>query len=134
MKYVEHMKGDFMTELERCALMGDKLAQKECADKLIALRCPICNLSVEAWENTYLHHGAVECTICGLRIDADTLYDAIKIWNKRPVPPTGYCKDCEYWSGDQSNKEAACKLSKGIMDQFNHCRDYKPRRTKDGIM
>lgn len=82
-----------MTELERCALLGDRKAQEECTRQGILLPCPLCgntNIRTSNW-------GMWRCWCPECRAKSDDCLrerDAIKQWNTRPALPIGRCKDC----------------------------------------
>ena len=50
----------------------------------IPSNCPCCNGRAETFHSDYqsnLH--SVRCTVCGLRMDATELSDAVRRWNRR---------------------------------------------------
>jgi len=95
-----------VTDLERRALLGDAEAQRECTEKGIVLRCPLCGSiytqvrhmgwsePAQAFEAGYRG----ECTVCHAVSGAHTTEkEALADWNRRPAPPIGRCKDCANW-------------------------------------
>lgn len=98
-----------MTDLERCALLGDAEAQRECTEKGIVLACPVCGESVavhgpEDWEPTFQDPDSggepywFECE-CGLAFGTSyyEFKQALALWNTRPAPPIGRCGECANW-------------------------------------
>ena len=82
------------TNLERRALLGDWQAQEECARQGIALPCPCCGEPMVK-EAGWFYHPNVMC-ILGLKSFRITDTDLLSMWNRRPAPPIGQCKDCAY--------------------------------------
>ena len=95
-----------MTELERKALMGDRVAKKECTEKRIALPCPFCGCEERDMIGLSVSHDQYyySCEACGCNgpivFDSDSCdypeYDALAAWNRRPAPPIGRCWECSY--------------------------------------
>ena len=82
-------------ELIRRALMGDQEAQKECTEKGIVLPCPCCGRSMEMVSNGFAHTNT-KC-ILNLRYFKFTDTELISLWNTRPAPPVGRCRDCKFY-------------------------------------
>lgn len=91
-------------ELIRRALMGEKQAQEECAEKEIALPCPLCGDDVTITEIPAHKHCIVnlpeygggcfiECDNCTYAISGDDVMDALRTHNARPAPPIGKLAD-----------------------------------------
>lgn len=94
-----------MTDIERRALLGDTEAQRECTEKGIVLRCPLCGSiytqvrhmgwsePAQAFEAGYRG----ECTVCHAVSGAHTTEkEALADWNRRPAPPIGRCGECKH--------------------------------------
>lgn len=82
-------------ELIRRALMGDQEAQKECTEKGIVMPCPCCGRSMEMVSNGFAHTNT-KC-ILNLRYFKFTDTELISLWNTRPAPPVGRCRDCKFY-------------------------------------
>lgn len=82
-------------ELIRRALLGDQEAQKECTEKGIVLPCPCCGRSMEMVSNGFAHTNT-KC-ILNLRYFKFTDTELISLWNTRPAPPVGTCRDCKFY-------------------------------------
>ena len=88
-----------MTELERRALMGDPVAQRECTEKGVLLPCPLCG------GRAMIEYGTVEpfeysvfCGDCGVMpTTSEDEQVAGLAWNTRPAPPIGRCVDCIHY-------------------------------------
>lgn len=102
-------------ELIRKSLMGDREAQEECAEKGIALPCPLCGDDVTITEIPAHKHCIVnlpeygggcfiECDNCTYAISGDDVMDALRTHNARPAPPIGRCKDC-VWSREPTKED-----------------------------
>ena len=81
-----------MLDLERRALLGDKKAQEECTRQGIVLPCPCCGQTMIK-DDSWICHPNVKC-ILGLQSFKVTDTELISLWNTRPAPPVGMCKDC----------------------------------------
>ena len=131
-----------MTNLERRALLGDRQAQEECTRRGIVLGCPICGESVavhgpEDWEPTFHDPDSggdpywFECE-CGLAFGT-SFYEfkqALALWNTRPAPPIGRCRECAYW--DKNTGECAAAADTEVAyhkytDPDFFCGDFKPK-------
>lgn len=77
-----------MTDLERCALLGDKQAQEECTEKGLLLPCPFCggNAMVE-YDAIAPFEYSVCCGDCGVQrgLSEDEKV-AKREWNTRSTP------------------------------------------------
>lgn len=130
-----------MIELERLALMGDRQAQKECTRHGIVLPCPKCGskwtqVRHMGWPGPAAFRAGYrgECTDCHIVTDAyQTEQEALSDWNTRSGLFIEKCKNCEHWRGDPNDPDAICGLSDGVMESFNCCRDFEPRRLKNEI-
>lgn len=119
-----------MTDLERRALLGDAEAQLECAEKGIVLGCPCCG--VGAQEITYCANTRFICEKCGTtQIGNFSTYDeALSIWNMRPAPPIGRCKECSNWDKNTGECEAAADIEVAYhkyTDPDFFCGDFEPK-------
>lgn len=86
-----------MTELERQALLGSAEAQKQCTEHGIILPCPWCGCDERDMIGLSVYHEQYfySCEACGCNgpivFDNDNCdypqYDALKLWNTRPVSP-----------------------------------------------
>lgn len=83
-----------MKTIEYRALMGDKEAQMECTQQGIALPCPCCEAPMEK-KSGWFYHSNVRC-ILGLQAFKISDKDCLDLWNRRPAPPIGRCKDCKH--------------------------------------
>lgn len=84
-------------ELERRALLGDKAAQAKCVWKEIAVPCQ-CGEKPIVFREHIKREYIVICPKCGMNTGGcSTLTLALAIWNNRPEPPIGRCKDCGNW-------------------------------------
>ena len=103
-----------MTEkdLIRRAIMGDKKAQKECTAKGIMLPCPFCGGKATMQQDiTGRESYHVVCSnvkdmcnlIAGLPMWSESEEDALKVWNTRPAPPVGRCRECKCWRRNGSD-------------------------------
>lgn len=118
-------------ELIRCALMGDKQAQEECAEKGIALPCPLCGDDVTITEIPAHKHCIVnlpeygggcfiECDNCTYAISGDDVMDALRTHNARPAPPIGRCGECKNWSEGDCYRQELTKAD-------DYCSYFEPR-------
>lgn len=85
-----------MDDLERRALLGDRQAQDECTRQGIALPCPFCGKQVKRSVSGMLFY-CPECRFHKLFHSYEVnKEEALFIWNHRPAPPIGKCKDCKH--------------------------------------
>ena len=87
-----------LTEIERKALLGDKEAQRECAEKEILLPCPFCGRTVKIEEIQEIQSFQILCTNCPTNYGRKWYYkkeELIEKWNTRPAPPIGRCGECK---------------------------------------
>lgn len=109
-------------ELIRKSLMGDREAQEECAEKGIALPCPLCGDDVTITEIPAHKHCIVnlpeygggcfiECDNCTYAISGDDVMDALRTHNARPAPPIGRCGECKHCVGVRKNQALRCTLN-----------------------
>lgn len=109
-------------ELIRKSLMGDREAQEECAEKGIALPCPLCGDDVTITEIPAHKHCIVnlpeygggcfiECDNCTYAISGDDVMDALRTHNARPAPPIGRCGECRHCVGVGKNQALRCTLN-----------------------
>lgn len=109
-------------ELIRKSLMGDREAQEECAEKGIALPCPLCGDDVTITEIPAHKHCIVnlpeygggcfiECDNCTYAISGDDVMDALRTHNARPAPPIGRCGECKHCVGVGKNQALRCTLN-----------------------
>lgn len=80
-------------DLKCRALLGDQEAQEECTWQGIVLPCPLCGKQVKRSVSGMLFY----CPEChchtAFHSDAVSKEEALFIWNRRPAPPIGRCKD-----------------------------------------
>lgn len=106
-----------MTELERNALMGNAVAQKECTEKGILLPCPFCG-------GTGIDQGVVssgilkgsyyfQCEDCGCEITVNASEHLLSAWNTRAAPPIGRCGECL--------KKSLCSIYRDTKDDAGFC-------------
>lgn len=102
-----------MDNLVRKALLGDREAQRECTEKGILLPCPLCGgkatmqQDITGRESYHVVCSSVKdmCNlIAGLPMWSESEEDALKVWNTRPAPPIGRCKDC-VWSREPTKED-----------------------------
>lgn len=105
-------------DLERRALLGDREAQKECTRQGVALSCPCCGSPMEKRDGWFYHSREV----CFLGICCFRATDAkrIALWNRRPAPPIGRCKDCKNQGTGDSD---ICHS--GLSEEF--CSGFEPK-------
>lgn len=85
-----------MPDLERRALLGDRLAQEECTRQGIALPCPLCGKQVKRSVSGRLFY-CPECRFHKLFHSYEVnKEEALFIWNHRPASPICSCKECAY--------------------------------------
>lgn len=107
-----------MNKLERRALLGDKQAQEECTRRGIALQCPCCGEKVEAIMNgQYVYHVKASCL-------AGSRFISLSVWNDRPAPPIGRCKDC----AERNNGDGDLCFH-GSDDDF--CSGFRPKEEEE---
>lgn len=127
-------------ELIRKSLMGDREAQEECAEKGIALPCPLCGDDVTITEIPAHKHCIVnlpeygggcfiECDNCTYAISGDDVMDALRTHNARPAPPIGRCSVCKRQKIRGQN--LFCYV-KDIVRSDGFCDWFEPRGNKDG--
>ena len=128
-------------ELIRRAIMGDKKAQKECTAKGIMLPCPFCGGKATMQQDiTGRESYHVVCSnvkdmcnlIAGLPMWSESEEDALKVWNTRPAPPVGRCRECKCWRRNGSDWGSCSKWYTEdkvqafmLVDDF--CSNFKPR-------
>ena len=109
-----------MDDLERRALLGDRQAQDECTRQGIALPCPICHNPVKVSVSKMLY----VCASCHITVSFNSFYvkpeDTLRIWNRRPAPLIGRCKDCKHQGTGDSD---ICHS--GMDDEF--CSGFDPK-------
>lgn len=106
-------------ELIRRALMGEKQAQEECAEKGIVLPCPFCGNENNIISNWGMFR--VWCPHCKAKSeDTLTTRDALKSWNTRPAPPIGRCGECKNWSEGDCYRQELTKAD-------DYCSYFEPR-------
>lgn len=117
-----------MNDLERRALLGDKQAQRECTEKGIVLHCPCCGEKMEKEGRTFFHKN-IRC-ILNLVSFYETDAYLIALWNTRPAPPIGRCKDCKYYpyARVETGGFVYCPQSEmQIEDENTFCSSFEPR-------
>ena len=119
-------------ELIRKSLMGDREAQEECAEKGIALPCPLCGGKATMQQDiTGRESYHVACSnvkdmcnlIAGLPMWSESEEDALKVWNTRPTPPIGRCGECKNWSEGDCYRQELTKAD-------DYCSYFEPREDK----
>ena len=128
-------------ELIRRAIMGDKKAQKECTAKGIMLPCPFCGGKATMQQDiTGRESYHVVCSnvkdmcnlIAGLPMWSESEEDALKVWNTRPAPPVGRCRECKCWGRNGSDWGSCSKWYtedkvQAFMLEDDFCSNFKPR-------
>ena len=130
-------------ELIRKSLMGDREAQEECAEKGIALPCPLCGDDVTITEIPAHKHCIVnlpeygggcfiECDNCTYAISGDDVMDALRTHNARPAPPIGRCGECKCWQRNGSDWGSCSKWYtedkvQAFMLEDDFCSNFEPR-------
>lgn len=128
-------------ELIRRAIMGDKKAQKECTAKGIMLPCPFCGGKATMQQDiTGRESYHVVCSnvknmcnlIAGLPMWSESEEDALKVWNTRPAPPVGRCRECKCWRRNGSDWGSCSKWYtedkvQAFMLEDDFCSNFKPR-------
>ena len=122
-------------ELIRRALLGDQQAQKECTEKEIVLPCQVCGAELEKnkvlisdgktdmyrWTTVYQHPKNTNCVVDSIWFETNKL----SLWNTRPAPPIGRCKDCKYYTA-----MSHCQIHSLGPDQYepdDFCSYFEPR-------
>lgn len=95
-------------DLIRRALLGDREAQQECTRQGIVLPCPICGeelrkRKIRKW--TAAKDEPISRTVVEHKAKTGCPFDDLvfvkeldlEIWNTRPAPPIGRCKDCRWY-------------------------------------
>lgn len=130
-----------MGNLVRKALMGNKQAQEECTAKGIALPCPFCGGKATMQQDiTGRESYHVVCSnvkdmcnlIAGLPMWSESEEDALKVWNTRPAPPVGRCRECKCWRRNGSDWGSCSKWYtedkvQAFMLEDDFCSNFKPR-------
>lgn len=132
-----------MTELERCALLGDAEAQKECTEKGMVLHCPFCGGKglLSYYDSAHGKSYNVKCenkcvVTCGHFRDPAVEWrrtkrkDAIAQWNTRAAPPIGRCGECTYYFG-QGWKDGfgICERFSFIKNSNSYCSCFEPKQS-----
>lgn len=126
-----------MDNLVRKALLGDKEARIECAEKGIVLPCPLCGSdgskiklnfdSAVAW---------AECQVCGTTYSITTIgvpneeeFYLINDWNTRPAPPIGRCGECKHSLSDNEYGKIWCNRMIGNFEvkSDDYCSYFEAR-------
>lgn len=87
-------------EMIRLAMLGDHEAQIHCTEERVILSCPCCggeagssfDIAAIDPERPYV----CGCFDCDLSVYAKSEEEAIGIWNNRPTPMIGKCKECRH--------------------------------------
>ena len=89
-----------MTDLERRAMLGDRQAQEECTRQGIVLPCPFCGgKAMIEYDDIMPFEYSAFCEDCGVMPSvSEDKQVTISVWNTRPAPPIGWCKDCEHYT------------------------------------
>lgn len=108
-------------ELIRRALLGDQKAQAQCTEKIILLPCPFCgNNNIDIKYNSALDQMWFQREKCHTEGPlANRVKDARKLWNTRPAPPVGRCKDCIF--SRTPTKENLKEFRGGIIEYKDVC-------------
>lgn len=115
-----------MTDIERRALLGDRQAQEECTRLGIVLHCPLCGGKAD--KVVYDAAGMFVCKKCKIykpfTLVIDGTRKALTVWNTRPAPPIGRCKECMF-AGNWENGEASCVINDNvIVDESSFCESF----------
>lgn len=118
-------------ELIRRALMGSQEAQQECTEKEIALPCPFCGVT---GDNVALHNNPNSTQFWGYcwgchtegPIAHGSVKNALSIWNTRPAPPIGRCKDCFQYHSEGPGV-GYCSLDEQGREETNFCSEFEPK-------
>lgn len=126
-----------MKELERRALMGDRMAQKKYTILYEPLPCPCCGgkagvcFDINAPEETPY---CCSCFDCDLMVYGKTSKEVLEIWNRRPALPIGHCKDCANSAPrivmGGKTKGTVCKIDPYLVHEVNpygYCDCFKPK-------
>ena len=105
-------------DLERRALLGDWQAQEECSRLGVALPCPCCGSLMEKRDGWFYH--SREACFLGICCFRATDVKRIGLWNRRPAPPIGRCKDCKHQGTGDSD---ICHS--GLSEEF--CSGFEPK-------
>lgn len=118
-------------ELIRRALLGDQEAQKQCTEKGIVLPCPCCGIQMERVSNGFAHPNT-KC-ILNLKYFKFTDTELMSLWNTRPAPPIGRCKDCKFYTvlghckvhSQEPDQYSSGAYVETLLDDFCNC--FEPR-------
>ena len=113
-------------DLKRRALLGDRQAQEECSRLGVALPCPCCGSLMEKRDGWFYH--SREACFLGICCFRATDVKRIGLWNRRPAPPVGRCKDCDcYWPNAEQ-----CGHSWETVAENDFCSKFKPKEAPNG--
>ena len=122
-------------ELIRRALLGDQEAQAQCTEKIILLPCAFCGSNnIDIKYTSALDQMWFQCEKCHTEGPlANRVKDARKLWNTRPAPPVGRCKDCKFYTvlghckvhSQEPDQYSSGAYVETLLDDF--CSYFKPR-------
>lgn len=116
-----------MLELERKALLGDKLAQHECMEKGIVLPCPFCGEEMKNDPPSQIYyHSGYNCILSRFSFSIKDKAAFLK-WNTRQIPPIGECKECSYSRKTKEENIVFCNghKSERLSNDYCMCFDFK---------
>ena len=133
-----------MTEIERKALLGDKVAQERCTENGVVLKCPCCggnNIKYESYllKGVYDSDFFCEDCFCSVSICSDIddpierRKEALGLWNTRIIPPIGRCDDCNHRYENEDN-EYECEIHNICPDDNFYCKDFEPKEREENAV
>ncbi len=126
-----------MTDLERCAMLGDREAQEECTRQGILLPCPFCGEKpfVKTQELDGYTIKTISCCITVEKLVTPLVDWALKAWNTRVAPPIRRCDTCK-WAGENiehpSDPHIFCDQFERILLKDDFCSLYEPEEGNHG--
>ena len=134
-----------MTEIERKALLGDKVAQERCTENGVVLKCPCCggnNIKYESYllKGVYDSDFFCEDCFCSVSICSDIddpierRKEALGLWNTRIIPPIGKCKECKHRTPYETNKDRVCKRLGIFIDRDFYCKYFEPKEREENAV
>lgn len=134
-----------MDDLERRALLGDKQAQEECAEKGIVLSCPFCGNTevivgtvsdlefMDEFDENYEFYKTMYMVCCPMNKDGcgssscciGSKNKAIAAWNTRSSPPIGRCGECK--RNHLRNGKHFCEIHGVVNNKNDYCSFFESR-------